>query len=134
MRISDWSSDVCSSDLSEDMTTDGATLDPITFNFALGSQGYVLQAIGTYQRFIVFAGRQSAYVYEGTTPTGDDADFTPIGSFPIGIVSADGLLDIGNDLLLLTDDGMQSLRIVVDANALYRANLAEPIRVTLRDI
>lgn len=118
----------------QDMTTDGSTLDPITFNYDLTSQGDVLQAIGSYQRFLVLAGRRAIYVYQGTTPVGPTADITPIGSFPIGVVSKFGLLDVGNDLLFLSDDGLQSVRIVVDADAIARANIAEPIRTTLREL
>lgn len=118
----------------QDMTTDGGTLDPITFNYDLTAQGDVLQAIGSYQRFLVLAGRRAIYVYQGTTPVGPSADITPIGSFPIGVVSKFGLLDVGNDLLFLSDDGLQSVRIVVDADAIARANIAEPIRTTLREL
>src|SRR3546814_17430457 len=73
---------ISSANDSADMTTDGATLDPIPFNFALGSQGDVLQSIGTSQRFIVFAGRKSDYVNVGTTPTADDAHLPPKASPP----------------------------------------------------
>lgn len=118
----------------QDMTTDGGTLDPITFNYDLTAQGDVLNAIGSYQRFLVLAGRRAIYVYQGTTPVGPNADITPIGSFPIGVVSKFGLLDVGNDLLFLSDDGLQSVRIVVDADAIARANIAEPIRTTLREL
>ena len=118
----------------QDMTTDGGTLDPITFNYDLAASGDVLQAIGSYQRFLVLAGRRAIYVYQGTTPVGASADITPIGSFPLGIVSKFGLLDVGNDLLFLSDDGLQSVRIVVDANAVAQANIAEPIRTTLREL
>lgn len=118
----------------QDMTTDGAVLDPITFSYDLTASGDVLQAIGSYQRFLIFAGRRAIYVYQGTTPVGALADITPIGSFPIGVVSKFGLLDVGNDLLFLSDDGLQSIRIVVDADAIARANIAEPIRTTLREL
>lgn len=118
----------------QDMTTDGGTLDPITFNYDLDVTGDILRAIGSYQRFLVLAGRRAIYVYQGTTPVGATADITPIGSFPIGIVSKFGLLDVGNDLLFLSDDGLQSIRIVVDANAVEQANIAEPIRTTLREL
>lgn len=118
----------------QDMTTDGGTLDPITFNFDLDVTGDTLKAIGSYQRFLVLAGRRAIYVYQGTTPVGATADIVPIGSFPIGVVSKFGLRDVGNDLLFLSDDGLQSIRIVVDANAVEQANIAEPIRTTLRDL
>src|SRR5690606_15279141 len=91
-------------------------------------------ALGAFQRFLVIAGRKAVYLYEGTTPVGEDADFQVVGSFPQGIVGRFGLADIGNDLLYVTDSGVQSIRLVVDANAVNRQPISEPIRTTLVDL
>lgn len=118
----------------QDFSSDAGTLDSVSFSFGdLQPQGDTLLTMGSYQRFFVVAGRKNVYAYEGTTPIGTDADFTPVGLFPQGCVSPRGLVSIGNDMAFVTPDGLQSFTMVRDSSTLNRANLSEPLRNELRD-
>lgn len=122
----------------QDMTTDAGTLDSATFSFGdLQSKGDTVVAIGSFQRFFIMCGKQNLFAFSGTNPivsvSGDTSDFVPIGLFPIGTVSPDGLVSLHNDMVFASNDGLQSVAIVNDASNLNRANLSEAIRVTLRE-
>jgi hypothetical protein len=117
----------------QDFTTDGATLDPISLNYDLAAAGDIIQQISSFQQRLVFGGKRAIYVYQGTTPIGTESDLVPVGAFRQGTVSDRGLLDIGNDILFAAEDGVQSVRVLVN-DELNRVNVSEPVRVTLRDL
>lgn len=117
-----------------DFTSDGATLDPITVNFDLRSQGDRVLALQTFQRFLAICGRRAIYLFQGTNPIGEGADFTPVAMFPQGLVSPDGVVSLGNDLAFVTDDGVQSLSQLQDSSNISRVNLSEPVRASLRGL
>ena len=123
----------------EDFTTDAATLDSITYNFgAQQPQGDILLAMGSYQQYFVAAGKRYLYAFSGTTPVpssaaATDDDFSPVGLFPQGVVSPDGVLSIGNDLVFISHDGVQAISQTADASTLGRQNLSEPLRKSLRE-
>lgn len=122
----------------QDMTAGAGTLDSNVFSF--GSQqaeGDTAVALTSYQRFMVMAGQRNLYLFQGTDPVADVSggatNFEIIGFFPHGVKSPDSLVSIGNDAVLITHDGAQSISMVGDASTLGRANLSEAIKATLRD-
>ena len=122
----------------EDMTTDAGTLDSNTVHFGnLQPQADKLQGFVSFQRFISFLGLRNVYLFEGTDPIADDStseiDFNVVGLFPQGMVSPNAAVSIGNDLVYISVDGVQSVSLQGDASILGRANLSEPLRKTLRD-
>lgn len=122
----------------EDLTAGAGTLDSTTFKFGTQQpEGDTAIAMGSFQRFFVVAGRQNLYLFQGTDPiadvSGGSTDFEIIGLFPQGSVSPDGVVSIGNDLVFVTPDGVQSVSLAGDASTLGRANLSENIKTTLRD-
>lgn len=122
----------------EDLTTQAGTLDSTTFKFGeLQPEGDAALSMASFQRFFCIAGRKNLYLFQGTDPVADTSaattDFDIIGLFPQGIVSKNGMLSIGNDLVFVTPDGVQSSALVGDASSLGRANLSEAIKTTLRE-
>lgn len=118
----------------QDFTTDSLTLDPITVAFNLQAEGDRVVALATFQRYLAICGRRAIYIFQGTNPIGDNSDFAPVSMIPMGVVSRQGVQSIGNNLLFVTDDGVQAISQVLDSSNLNRANVSEPIRNTLRDI
>ncbi len=123
---------------SDDMTTDAATLDSTTFKFGeLQPKGDVIKALHSFQRFLGIAGKSNLFLFEGTDPIADTSanarSFGIVGLFPQGTVSRDGMLSIGNDLVFVTKDGVQTAAMVSDASSLGRANISEAIKTTLRN-
>ncbi len=131
----------------QDLTTDAGTLDSTTFSFGmLQPQGDAAVSMGSYQRFFVIAGERYLYAFQGTQPIADvsalatdtqtrtSMDFDIIGLFPQGVVSGEGLISIGNDLVFLTADGLQSMSLAGDASTLGRANISEAIKASLRSL
>lgn len=121
-----------------DMTTDAGTIDAASFAFGNQQpQGDTVISMTSFQRFFVIAGKQNVMAWSGTNPIADTSadvvDFAPIGLFPQGCVSPDGLISIGNDAAFVTPDGIQAVSLVDDASELNRANLTEQINKTLRD-
>lgn len=122
----------------ENFTTDAGTLDSNTFKFGEQQpQADSVQAMNSFQRFFVIAGKKNIYYFQGTNPIAEvssqSTDFQIIGLFPQGVVSPDATVSIGNDLVFVTPDGVQSISLVGDASTLGRANLSEAIKTTLRD-
>ncbi|RJO72868.1 MAG: hypothetical protein C4523_02535 [Myxococcales bacterium] len=117
----------------QDMTSDAGTLDSISFNVgALQPFGDTIQNMASFQRFFVIAGKHNIFAYTGTTPIGTGADFSPVGLFPQGLVAEHGLVSLGNDVAIVTHDGIQALSVIDDSSNLNRANISEAIRPTLR--
>ncbi len=125
-------------DSPEDLTTDAATLDSSTFAF--GEQqpdGETVLDLASFQRLLGVAGRQNLMLYAGVDPIVDTSaktkSFDIVGLFPQGIVSPDSMVSIGNDLVFVTPDGVQTASLVGDASTLGRANISEAIKTELRD-
>lgn len=118
----------------QDVSTGGGTLDDITFfTGALQPRGDVIVSLGSYQRFFVIGGEHNVFIYEGTTPVGSAADFNPIALFPQGVIAQDGILNIGNDLVFISHDGLQSTSQIADSSQLGRDTLTFAIADTLRN-
>ncbi len=121
-----------------DLTTDAGTLDSSTFSFGeLQPTGDAVVSMASFQRFFVITGRQNTYLYSGTDPivdTSGASSFDIIGLFPHGTVSPDGLISIGNDVAFVSNDGVQTASLVSDSSTLGRANIADPIKTTIRDL
>ena len=116
------------------VNSEGGTLDDISFfTGALQPRGDVIVSLGSYQSFFVIGGEHAVYVYSGKQPVGSGADFTPVALFPQGVISQDGILNIGNDLLFISHDGLQAASQINDASQLGRDTLTFPISDTLRD-
>lgn len=122
----------------QDMTTDAGTLDSSTLSFgSLQPDGDTIQAIASYQRFLILSGKRHTFLYEGTDPIADtsgmDADFSVVGMFPQGVMSPDSLITVGNDAVIISRDGIQSFSLSSDSSTLGRENLSEALKSTLRD-
>jgi len=123
----------------EDLTTDAGTLDSNAFQ--IGSQqphGDTIKSLTSFQRLLAIAGQNNLLFFDGTNPIADAAadstDFSIIGLFPQGVVSSEGMISIGNDLVFVSNDGIQSVEFGADASSLNRENLSEAIKTTLRDL
>ena len=138
---------ISSPDDPQDFTSDGAALDlndfPInstsidrqSFNTgALQPVGDVLVAIRTFQRFLALVGRSNAYFYEGTEPVGSAANITPVGLYPQGCVSTLAAVNLGNDFVYVSPDGVKSVTLLQDASSFNQADLSNQIDATLRDL
>lgn len=118
----------------QDMTTDAGTLDSITFRFGdLQGRGDTILALGTYQRYFAMLGKENVYLYSGTTPVGSGADFAPIALFPQGCISRFGAQTTGNDLLFVSNDGLQAVQQLQDETHLNRSGVSFAINATLRN-
>ena len=121
-----------------DMTTGAGTLDSMTFKFGqLQPQGDTAITMASFQRFFVIAGKQNTYLFSGVDPiadeTTDTVSFDIIGLFPHGTVSPDAMVSLGNDVVFASNDGVQAISLIGDASTLGRANIADPIKTTLRE-
>ena len=130
----------------QDFTSDGATLDlndfPLnsssidkqTFDAGgLQPEADVLIAIRTFQRFLALIGKSKVYMYQGTEPVGSGADIQPIGLYPQGGVSDRGAVNLGNDFVYASPDGIKSIQLVQDAQTFSQSHLSNQLDVTLRD-
>lgn len=116
----------------KDMITDTGEINTASINFDRGT----IQALETFQSFFAIAGTKSSFMYSGQDPIADTSSqqvtFNPVGSFPIGSVSPDGVANIGNDVVLVTHDGPQAIAMGNDSSSLGRTNISEQISKTLR--
>ncbi len=117
----------------QDMTTDAGTLDSTTFKF--GTQqpiGDRMIAMASYQQYLAIAGKQYILLFSGTDPivdaSADRINFTPQALFPVGVASPDSLLTIGNDLVWLGNQGMESAALRGSDNLPSQEHLSENIR------
>lgn len=116
----------------QDMTH-GGTLNVGEFKFAgLQPQGDVAKAMTSFQRFFVISGSKNTMLYSGTDPLDADA-FIPVGLFPQGAAAENAIISIGNDAIVLTPDGAQSVSLVGDSSTLSRTNISDAIKTTLRE-
>ena len=120
----------------QDMTTYQKTLSSSTIDYGQKQPvGDVILTLGTFQRYLVAAGKQNVYVDEGTTPiaetSGQSTDLSPAGLFPQGCVSRLGLSSIGNDMMYVGHDGLRSFRSSFDAKNTDTVNISEPIKSEL---
>lgn len=123
----------------QDLTSDAGTLDANTLSFGeLQPQGDIAVAMDSFQRFFCVGGKENLFLYSGTDPILDTSaatkSFDIVGLFPQGVVAQDAMLSIGNDLVFLTPDGIQTATLGGDASQINRANLSESIKTTLRDL
>lgn len=121
----------------QDMSVGAGTLDGASFSFGdQQPQGDTALAMASYQRFFAVGGAQNIYLFQGSNPivdvTGDTSDFAIIGLFPQGVKSADSIVNIGNDLVFITPDGVQTASLSSDASTLARSNISEAIKTHIR--
>src|SRR3990167_213670 len=122
----------------EDFTSDTGSIDTVTFAFGQQQpEGEIVKDLASFQRFFAVGGRKNLLLYSGRDPiadtTANSVAFDIIGAFPQGIVAPDSMLSIGNDLVFVTPDGVQTASLVGDASTLGRANVSEAIKTTLRE-
>lgn len=116
----------------QDMTH-GGTLNVGEFKFAgLQPQGDYAKAMTSFQRFFVISGSKNTLLYSGVDPLDSDK-FTPVGLFPQGAAAENAVISIGNDAIVLTPDGAQSVSLVGDSSTLNRTNISDAIKTTLRE-
>lgn len=122
----------------EDLTTYQKTLDATSFGF--GSQqptGDSLLTLGTFQSYLVAAGRRNVYIYNGNTPILDtstaELDFTPLAAYPDGTVSRFCVTTNGSNLLYETKNGLQAIGIGNISNTTVPANVSTAIRQDISD-
>jgi hypothetical protein len=127
----------------QDMTVDAGTLDAATFQFGtLQPEADFAVGMGSFQRFFVLGGSKNVYLFEGDSPIIDVSsnsevigqsrtqDFNIVGIFPQGIVGPDSMISIGNDLLFVTRDGVQSISLGSDSSTLNRADISEQVKTS----
>lgn len=95
-------------------------------------EGETIKSMATFQRFLAIGGSRTVYFFEGTDPT--TTGFTPLGSLPQGLVSQYGMTAIGNELVFMTVDGVQSSSLVRFATQFGRIPLSNAINKTLREL
>ena len=118
----------------EDMTSDAGTLESVSLFFGdQQPQGDILLSLGTFQQFFVALGEHNVLMFKGTVPIGTGADFTPVATFPQGVVSRWARQTTGNDFVFLSPDGLQATTQVQDETTLARDGITFAINKTLRD-
>lgn len=120
----------------EDFTTFSKTLSSVTIDYgSRQSRGDILLSMDTFQRYLVVGGQQTVYVTDGTNPiadvTADVIDLDPVGLFPQGVVSPQGLKSIGNEMLYLAHDGLRSFLAAFDSKNTTTSNKSEQIKSQL---
>lgn len=121
----------------QDMTTSVNTLSSVTSDFGANQpQAEELLTLASFQQYLVAGGRRSLYVYAGTDPVQDTAitvlNFRPVGLFPQGIVSQRGLVNVGNNMVFLANDGVRSFQVgVADSENLTTANICESFKTEI---
>ena len=124
-------------------TTDAGTIESHTFSIGgLQPRGDEIIALGSFQKLFVMIGRKYIYIYEGTVPistsaaaTGNNAaDFVPVALFPTGSPTSRGLTTIGDDFLIVTDDGIHGLSQSNDPSIISGSNVSEAISTTIRPL
>lgn len=121
-----------------DLTTDAGTLDSTLLSFgSYQPTADRLVAFATFQRFLAICGMRNVFLFEGTTPIVDvttkSVDFDPVGMFPQGVINSDSVLSLGDNLVYMSSDGVQSISLQSDASTLGRDNLSEALRKTIRE-
>lgn len=122
-----------------DMTSSSTDIDTRIFSFG-GQQptGDTIQTMVSFQRFLVMAGRRFTLLFEGTDPTTNAAgipnDFRPIGLFPQGVRSPNGMVITGNDALMVSDSGVLAFSLSQDSSITQQQNISEQIKNTLFDM
>ena len=120
-----------------DFSKDSANLDVTSFQggrsatpgntFNAGTiqpEGDVIQTISTFQNFFIISGKQNIYVYSGIQAVGEGSDFQPASVFPQGCVSRFATVNIGNDFVWISPDGVQSFAITNESSSLKSDGLS----------
>ena len=114
----------------QDLTTDAGTLDASTFH--AGGQSPVgdqIKTMGTFNQFFYLAGSRTLMMFTGTDPiqdtTADARSFSPVASYPVGVIGGNCAITIGNDLVFLSREGLFA--------AALRGNETTPTREILSD-
>lgn len=120
----------------EDFTTFNKTLSSVTIDYgARQPKGDILLTMDTFQRYLVVGGQQAVYATDGTNPiadtTADVVDLDPVGLFPQGVVSPQGLKSIGNEMYYLAHDGLRSFLAAFDSKNTTTNNKSEQIKTQL---
>lgn len=116
----------------QDFTTEQQELTATSLDYS-GQQpdSEEIVALGTFQRFLVAAGKRNVYVSEGIDPVQDTSavtvDLAPVALFPQGCVSPEGLANIGQNMLFAGNDGLRTFT-VSDILAVQTNNLSEPLK------
>lgn len=120
----------------EDFTTFNKTLSSVTIDYgARQPKGDILLTMATFQRYLVVGGKAGLFVTDGTNPiadvTADVIDLDPVGLFPQGVFSAEGLQSIGNEMLYIGNDGMRSFLAAFDSKNTTTNNKSEQIKTEI---
>lgn len=117
----------------EDLTTYQKTLDATSFSF--GTQqptGDTILTMATFQSYFVACGKRNIFIYNGDTPIADaattDIDFSPVATYPYGVVSRFCAITNGSNLLYETENGLQAIGIGNISNTTIQNNVSTPIR------
>jgi len=120
----------------EDFTTFSKTLSSNTIDYgARQPKGDILLTMNTFQRYLVVGGKAGLFVTDGTNPiadvTADVIDLDPVGLFPQGVFSPQGLQSTGNEMLYIGNDGMRSFLAAFDSKNTTTNNKSEQIKSEL---
>lgn len=121
----------------QDLTNDAGTLDAVTFRVgAQQPEGDEIVKIVTFQQYTVIGGKRHLWLFTGIDPIADvstkSSDLRPASLFPQGLVSPDSLITIGNDVVFLTPDGLQSASLAGSDTLPTRENMSDALRDELQ--
>lgn len=113
--------------------TGASTLDVSTFQPA----GEVIKSLHSFQRFFTIGGTKNIYFFEGTVPAAgldEVADFGILGSFPIGVLSIGALSNAGNEVVFVTNTGIQSATLQKSTGQMVKTLASFQLDRTLRSL
>jgi len=98
----------------------------------------------SFQRFLIVGGSRHLFAFQGTDPIGvispDDGsfllvpDWTDLGLFPSGTLSRTGMVNAGNDLHWVTNNGVRSATLAKTTNQLTETQISVQLDKTLREL
>jgi len=98
----------------------------------------------SFQRFLIVGGTRHVFAFEGTDPIGVidpdtgtyllTPDWTDLGLFPSGTLSRTGMVNVGNELAWVTNNGVRSATLSKTTSQLTEDQISRQFDKTLRDL
>ncbi len=117
----------------QDMTTFAQTLQAGSLSYENRQpQAENLLSLKTFQRYLIAAGEHNVYADSGVDPVQDTTaaatDFRPVGLFPQGAISPEGMDSIGGTMIIASPDGIRNFAATFDSEAFQTANVSEAVK------
>lgn len=98
----------------------------------------------SFQRFLIVGGTRNLYAFQGTDPIGVidrdtgnyllNPDWSDLGLFPAGLLSRTGMVNIGNDLAWVTNNGVRIATLSKTTSQLQEDSASAQLDKTLREL